>query len=74
MRRFLTVIYEAGGVILFRSTGIKSNPDTTGCDKISLTYKTPFLIVNSRKDKFLSKPVLWRYAGEKCFNSMEVDP
>jgi hypothetical protein len=38
----------------FRATGIKSPPDTTGFDTISLTYKTPFRILNSRKSNFLS--------------------
>ena len=28
------------------ATGIKFNPATTGCDKISLTYKMPFHILH----------------------------
>jgi len=31
------------------ATGIKSHQDTTGYDKISLTYKTSFLIVEPTK-------------------------
>jgi hypothetical protein len=33
---------------------IESHVDTTGCDKISLTHKTLFRILNSRKSHFLS--------------------
>jgi hypothetical protein len=47
-----------------RATGIKSHFDTTGCDKISLTYQTPFRILESRESNFPSIEDFPQQGGE----------
>ena len=44
------VVLDLNGVMLAHPI----NPKIVGCDKISLTHKPPFRILNARKSNFLS--------------------